>query len=64
MKKVIFPAVCAILLIFVINSVNSNLEAAGYVFAAAFGLLVGSLINRLVFKKDYEENSDKDSVAK
>lgn len=64
MKKVIFPVVCAVLLIFVINSVNPDLEAAGYVFTLALGLFIGSIINKLVFKKEAAEKSEKDLVAK
>jgi hypothetical protein len=64
MKKFIFPVVCAVLLTFLIRSVNPNLEAAGYIMVSAFGLLIGSGINKLAFKKESAQKSKENSVSR
>lgn len=64
MKKVIFPLVCAVLMVIVVKSINPELEATGYVVALGLGLFIGAFINKLVFKKEAAEKSETDSVAK
>ncbi|MDT3698957.1 MAG: hypothetical protein RO469_05970 [Thermincola sp.] len=64
MKKVIFPVVCAVIMIIAVKLLNPDLEATGYVIAAGLGLFIGSFINKLVFKKEDVEKSEMDSVAK
>lgn len=64
MKIVIFPVVCAVLLVFLGKSFNPNIEAVGYIIGSGVGLGIGVLINKLVFKEKAAEKSEKDSVAK
>jgi len=63
LKKVIVPAVCAVLLVILMKfSVNPQIEITGIIFAAAIGLLVGSLINKIIFKNREAESNHKDSI--
>lgn len=52
MKRVIFPVVCAVIMIIAVKLLNPDLEATGYVIATGLGLFIGSFINKLVFKKE------------
>lgn len=63
MKKAILPVVFAVLLVILMKfSVNPQIEITGLVFVAAIGLLVGSLINKIIFKNSEAESNHKDSV--
>ncbi len=51
MKKVILPVVSAVAMLVFLLNVNDKPETAGYVISIGIGLLVGTLLNKLVFKE-------------
>jgi hypothetical protein len=64
MKKIIIPVFFAILLTILCKTYNPNIEADGYIMATGVGLIVGSFLNKLVFKEKAIEKGEKGSVAK
>ena len=50
-KKLILPVICAVVLFFVINAINPKIEMTGIVMVSCVGLVLGSLLNKVVFKK-------------
>ena len=51
MKKAILHVVSAVAMLVFLLNVNDKPETAGYVISIGIGLLVGTLLNKLVFKE-------------
>jgi hypothetical protein len=56
MKKIFFPVIGAVLLPIVMQRVNPSIQAAGIILVAGFGLGIGAVINKILFK---EKDSEK-----
>jgi len=52
MKEAILPVVCPILLYVGIRFVNPEMEPAGIFLVICFGVAIGALINKFLFKKE------------
>jgi hypothetical protein len=50
MKKTILPVIFAIAFFFLIRVVTPKIELSGLIIVVAFGLMVGAMLNNLIFK--------------
>lgn len=58
MKRVILPIGLAIILAVVAKLVNQEIEVAGILISAAFGLGIGAVLNNFVFKEKKSEEKN------
>lgn len=58
LKRAILPIGLAIILAVVAKLVNQEIEVAGILIAAAFGLGVGAALNNFVFKEKKSEEKN------
>lgn len=58
MKRAILPIGLAIILVIVAKLVNQEIEVAGIIIAAAFGLGIGAALNSFIFKEKKSEEKN------